>query len=84
MINDDTKIIPGHGPLAVKADLIKNQEVLKTIQNRVKLEIEKGATLENIVAKDILSDLDAYAAFIDKDNMVKIAHRSITLKLRAR
>ncbi len=80
MINDKTKIIPGHGPLAVKADLIKTQEVLKTIQSRVKLEIEKGATLENIVAKDILSDLGAYAAFIDKDNMVKIAHRSITLK----
>lgn len=78
LINDDSKIIPGHGPLAVKSDLIKAQDMLKTIQKRVKEEITRGATLEDILAKDILADYAEYSSFIDKDNMVKIAHRSIT------
>lgn len=78
LINDETKIIPGHGPLAVKADLIKAQDMLKVIQKRVKEEITRGATLKNILEKDILADYAEYASFIDKDTMVKIAHRSLT------
>ena len=78
LINDDSKIIPGHGPLAVKSDLIKAQDMLKTIQKRVQGEIIEGATLENILAKDMLADYAEYSSFIDKDTMVKIAHRSIT------
>ena len=78
LINDDSKIIPGHGPLAVKSDLIKAQDMLKTIQKRVKEQVTEGATLENILAKDILADYAEYSSFIDKDTMVKIAHRSIT------
>lgn len=78
LINDDTTIIPGHGPLAVKADLIKAQEILKDIQNRVELEISKGATLEEILEQDLLRDLKSYSSFIDTVNMVKFAHRSLT------
>ena len=77
LINDETKIIPGHGPLAVKADLIKTQDMLKTIEKRVKEEIARGATLENILKKDVLADYAEYSSFIDKDTMVKIAYRSI-------
>lgn len=80
LINDDTKIIPGHGSLAVKADLIKTQDMLKEIEKRVTEEIKRGASLEKILEKDILADFAEYASFIDKDNMVKIAHRSITLQ----
>ena len=79
LINDETKVIPGHGPLAVKADLIKTQDMLISIQKRVTDEIARGATLEDILKKDILADYAEYASFIDKDNMVKIAYRSITL-----
>mgnify|MGYP000185295038 CR=1 FL=1 len=77
LINDETKVIPGHGPLATKADLTKTQEMLKTIEKRVKAEIARGASLDDILEKDILADYAEYASFIDKDNMVKIAHRSI-------
>ena len=79
LINDETKVIPGHGPLAVKADLIKTQEMLKTIEKRVKEEIARGATLEDILKKAILADYAEFASFIDEDTMVKIAYRSITL-----
>ena len=78
LVNDETKIIPGHGPLAVKSDLKKAQELLKTVQKRVELEISKGATLEDILEKDLLKDLESYSSFIDTVNMVKFAHRSLT------
>jgi len=52
--------------------------MLKTVQSRVKEEIEEGAPLDDILKKDILADLSEYSSFIDKDTMVKIAHRSIT------
>jgi len=76
-VNDETKIIPGHGPLAVKADLIKTQDMLKIIQKRVEDEIARGATLENILKKDILADYAEYSSFIDKETMVKISYRSL-------
>ena len=78
MIDDETKIIPGHGPLAKKADLEKTQQLLKDIQNRVKTEISKGASLEEILKKDLLKDLSSYEAFINAENMTKFAHRSLT------
>ena len=78
LIDNNTKIIPGHGKLATKADLIKTQDMLKTIEKRVKDEIARGATLEQILEKNILADYAEYASFIDEINMVKIAHRSIT------
>jgi len=78
LINDETTIIPGHGPLAVKADLIKTQDMLKDIQKRVESEISKGATLDDILEKDLLKDLSSYSSFIDTVNMVKFAHRSLT------
>ena len=68
----------GHERLLVKADMIKVQEMLKLIQKCAREEIARGATLENILEKDILADYAEYASFIDKDNMVKIAHRSLT------
>jgi len=77
LVNDDTKIIPGHGPLAVKADLIKTQDMLKEVEKRVREEVKRGASLEDILSKDIIADYAEYSSFIDKDTMVKIAHRSI-------
>ena len=78
IIDDETQVIPGHGKLATKADLRKTQDMLKTIEKRVKDEIARGATLEQILEKSILADYAEYASFIDETNMVKIAHRSIT------
>ena len=53
--------------------------MLKSIQNRVQSEISKGATLEEILNKDLLKDLESFSSFIDTTNMVKFAHRSLTL-----
>jgi len=78
LANDDTRIIPGHGPMASKADLMAARDMLKTVHDRVKAKIEAGETLETILESNILQDYAKYASFIDETNMVRITHRSIT------
>lgn len=78
MINDETRIMPGHGPEATKADLMETHEMLVDIQNRVQGHIDNGKSLQDILDAKILKDLGDYASFIDEDKMVRITHRSLT------
>lgn len=78
LANDETRIIPGHGPMSTKADLQAARDMLQTIHDRVKARIEAGDDLETILSSNILQDYAKYASFIDEANMVRIAHRSIT------
>ena len=77
LINDDTRVIPGHGPLATKNDLKTAQSVLITVQSRVKSQIDEGKNLDMIIASAPLADMSKYSAFIDEDNMVRIAYASL-------
>ena len=77
----DTKIIPGHGPLSTEADMQATRDLLADVQLRVKTRIDAGDNLEQILKAGILSDYSNYASFIDEDNMVRIAYRSLTGRL---
>lgn len=48
LINDDTKVIPGHGPLSNKAELVKYVGMLTTLRERVNNYIAAGKTLAEI------------------------------------
>jgi cyclase len=50
LADDDTKIIPGHGPLATKADLEAYREMLATVSARVRQFVRQGRTLEQVIA----------------------------------
>ncbi len=78
LAGENTKIIPGHGPLANKADLMKTRDILRDVESRVQKRINNGENLYTIIESNILSDLKQYAKFIDEKNMIKIAHRSLT------
>ena len=47
---DDTKIIPGHGPLGSKADLKAYRDMLAAISGNIRGQIKAGKTLEQVVA----------------------------------
>jgi cyclase len=49
-IDDKTKIIPGHGELAAKADLVTYRDMLVTVRDRITKLIEEGRTREEVVA----------------------------------
>jgi glyoxylase-like metal-dependent hydrolase (beta-lactamase superfamily II) len=58
--DDNTKIIPGHGPLASKADLIAYQDML-TFANASMRDLKKeGKSVEEAIAANPLEDYDAH------------------------
>ena len=59
MVDNDTKIVPGHGPLGNKADLKKFRDMLVTARARVQKLKAAGKSLDEAVAAKPFSDLDA-------------------------
>jgi cyclase len=58
MIDNETKVVPGHGPLGNKADLRKFRDMLVTVRARVQKLKSSGKSLQEAVAAKPLSDLD--------------------------
>ena len=52
--NDNTKIVPGHGALATKADLPEFRDMLVTARDRVKKLYDEGKTEQQVLAMDPL------------------------------
>lgn len=55
----DTKIVPGHGPLAAKPELAKYRDMLATAADRVRKLKSSGKSLEEAIAAKPFVDLDA-------------------------
>ncbi len=53
-----TKIIPGHGPLATRADLQAYRDMLATVLGRIQQMIRDGKKLEEITASKVSADYD--------------------------
>jgi glyoxylase-like metal-dependent hydrolase (beta-lactamase superfamily II) len=57
--NDSTKIVPGHGPLATRADVVTFRDMLVTSRDRIEKLFNEGKTEQEVVALKPLADLDA-------------------------
>ena len=79
-IDDDTNIIPGHGPLANKADLQRTVDMLKEVRARVQALIDDGMDADAAVAADPLKDLNGEwgQGFIDGERMVRTVHAGLS------
>jgi len=58
MIDNQTKVVPGHGPLGNKADLKSFHDMLVTARGRVQKLKASGKSLEEAVAAKPLADLE--------------------------
>src|SRR6516162_8805133 len=56
--NDTTKIVPGHGPVATKANLQEFHDRMVTARDRVKKLYDAGKTEQEVLAADPLADLN--------------------------
>ena len=56
--DNNTKIVPGHGPLGNKADLMKFRDMLTTVRGRLQKLKSAGKTMDEAVAAKPLDDLD--------------------------
>lgn len=57
--NEQTRIVPGHGPLATKADLVIFRDMLVTSRDRIEKLVAEGKSEQEVVALKPLADLDA-------------------------
>lgn len=73
---ENTRIVPGHGPLATPADLQASIDMLRGAAGRVRALVDDGADLEAVRAAEPLADLDADWSwgFISTDRMVQILY----------
>jgi glyoxylase-like metal-dependent hydrolase (beta-lactamase superfamily II) len=80
LAGDGTKIIPGHGPLATKADLKAYRDMLATARDRVSALVKAGKTLEQATAAKPLADLDAKwgQGFLKADPFVSILYKDLS------
>ena len=85
IINDDTKVIPGHGSLATKADYQNYHDMLVGIYKNVSQAIENGKTEDQVVTDESLTsqwltDAQVEGQFIDGNKMRRTAYQSIVAK----
>jgi glyoxylase-like metal-dependent hydrolase (beta-lactamase superfamily II) len=79
LIDEDTKVIPGHGPLADRSALESYQTMLATVHGRIGLMIDEGLSLEQIKAQKPTAEFDAEwgDGFISPDQWVELIHGDI-------
>ncbi|NES23931.1 MAG: MBL fold metallo-hydrolase [Symploca sp. SIO3E6] len=59
MAGEQTKIIPGHGPLSTRAELVAYRDILVTVRDQVKAAIAQSISLEDFIASKPTKDFDA-------------------------
>ncbi|MFQ5347229.1 MAG: MBL fold metallo-hydrolase [Rhodothalassiaceae bacterium] len=82
MAGPGTRIIPGHGPVAGREDVIAYRRDLVTIRNRVAAAIDAGTSLEDLIAASPLADLNPrYAGeVVGEADVLTMVYRSLRRK----
>jgi len=82
MCDDKTRIIPGHGPVATRADLEKYGSMLREFRAAIFREIEAGKDLEAILAARTTAALDRQwgRAFFPPGRFTRIVFHSLKNK----
>ena len=80
LINDSTRVIPGHGVTGDRAALIAYRDMLATIRDRVRERIAAGATLEQILAAKPTAEFDARLGrgMVKSDDIVRFAYADLS------
>jgi len=58
MIDDRTRVVPGHGPVSDRATLVSYRAMLGTLQTRVQTAIEAGKTLDELLGTHPTAEFD--------------------------
>jgi cyclase len=76
--NDNTKIVPGHGPLATKAQLAEYRNVIATARDRVRKLYDEGKSEQEVLAAKPLADSDGKWAANEQaaNNFVRVVYNS--------
>jgi cyclase len=79
LANEQTKIIPGHGPLGSVAELREYRQMLATVRDRVRALVEQGKTRDEVIASKPTKDLDEeWAKAFGADAWIGIVYDGMT------
>ena len=78
--NEDTKIIPGHGPLMDRQGLLEYYTMLTTVRDRMEAAIAQGHSLETILEMKLNADYDETwgKAFLSPDQFATILYQDLS------
>ena len=79
LIDDETRIIPGHGPVTDRSRLMAYRDMLVTIRSRVKKAKTSGNSLEEAISMGLTKEWDAEfgQGFIDPTEIVTSIYQSL-------
>ena len=75
-LDEDTVVIPGHGPVATYADMQAYVAMLETIRARIVALIDRGASLSDVIAAKPTAEWDEAKG--DPERLLDRAYRSLT------
>lgn len=78
LTNEQTVVIPGHGPLATRADLAGWRDMLVHARDHVAAAIAAGRSLEQIQAERPLARWGMEGGFIKPDEFLELVHRHLS------
>jgi len=79
LLDDETKIIPGHGPVTNRARLMAYRDMIATIRSRVQKAKSSGKSLDETLAMGLTSEWDAEfgQGFQDPTEIVTSIYKSL-------
>ena len=77
MANPSTRIVPGHGPVATRQDLVAYRDMLVDLRGRVAAGIKAKQTLPQIQASAQASRYGMPSGFIKPDQFVETVYKSL-------
>lgn len=79
--NDDTKIIPGHGPLSTPKDLEKYRDVLMKMRAKVMKMVHEEKTLEEVLASNPTEGYESWGTgFMNSERFITIVYNDLSSK----
>ena len=82
LVNDRSRIVPGHGPIADKAALVNYRTMLVTARDRMAKLVKDGKSEDDVIAAKPFADLDAKWAPTElaSKNFVRVVYHSLADK----
>lgn len=79
LADDDTQIIPGHGPLSSPDDLKKYRDVMMKVRAKVMIMVREDKTLEEIIAANPTDGFDDWGSgFINSERFITILFNDLS------
>ena len=80
LMNADTQVIPGHGPLSDRAQLVAYRDMLVSVRDRVRAAIDAGQTLEQVLAARPTRDFDAKwgGSFVRPESFIRTLYQDLS------